>query len=223
MKQLGYTFVWQLLDTQLFLLPQRRTRVWGVADLMSNITESELSTKMKATIESMTSDIHFQYDKVFDTTRPKEKLTNKVQKSKLKQAIQTSVLNGNGDDVFIDCSTSKSRNCEFSNGVSTCIRPSHRVYSNKLQRFLTTKELWCCQGLWADSFANPDAVKEIMKSRTPAQDMAGVVKEYSICSQLLVEMFQTYIYSIVCIFKHFFKFLYIYTYIVLSTYQFRDR
>lgn len=181
MKQLGYTFTWQLVDTQLFLLRQRRTRVWGVADLMSNVSESELSTKMSETTERMTSDVHFPYDKVFDTTRPKEKLLNQTQKSKLKQAIEKSELNGNGDDVFIDCSTSRDRDSEFCNGISTCIRPTHKVYSNKLQRFLTTKELWSCQGLWLDSFPNADAVKEIMKSRTNAQDLAGVVNQLFFC------------------------------------------
>ncbi len=125
----------------------------------------------------MASTEHFEYEKCFDHDIPKMKLKSKVPKQKLEQAISKVRLSGDdtdNPDVFIDCSTSMQRAPEFAVGVATCVRPSHQIYSNRLGRYLSVSELWACQGLFKESFANPKAVDDVMANQTQAQDLAGL-------------------------------------------------
>ena len=69
---------------------------------------------------------------------------------------------------------SKDRKPEFNIGATTCIRPSHSIYSHKLQRYLTAAELLGQQGIWASDFLHPDAVKELHTQSTFAREMAGM-------------------------------------------------
>ena len=59
-------------------------------------------------------------------------------------------------------------------GATTCIRPSHMIYSHKLQRCLTAAELLGQQGIWASDFLHPDAVQELHTQSTFAREMAGM-------------------------------------------------
>ena len=69
---------------------------------------------------------------------------------------------------------SKDRKPEFNIGATTCIRPSHSIYSHKLQRYLTAAELLGQQGIWASDFLHPDAVQELHTQSTFAREMAGM-------------------------------------------------
>ena len=176
MKALGYIFHWMKLDAQFYLLRQRRERIWGCADLMSEVPEVDFCNNMKATLQSMSSTNMFEYEKVFDMQQPKGSLNNKNQQEKLKEAIRRSRMaeaDEENPDVFIDCSTSKARNAEYAVHMSTCVRPTHHVYSNRLQRHLSVQELWRCQGLFKESFVNPQAVEDVMQNQAQAQDLAG--------------------------------------------------
>ena len=93
-------------------------------------------------------------------------------------------------NCFMDCATSKQRSTESAWNMTTCVRPSHKIYSTKLERFLHVKELWNCQGLFPSAFPNPKAVEEFIKNKsTNAQDLAGrdvapkvvVVKSMVLC------------------------------------------
>ena len=174
---LGYIFHWQKIDAQFYLVRQRRERIWGIADLKSEVDPKDFSNRIKRTLESMASTEHFEYEKCFDHDIPKMKLKSKVPKQKLEQAISKVRLSGDdtdNPDVFIDCSTSMQRAPEFAVGVATCVRPSHQIYSNRLGRYLSVSELWACQGLFKESFANPKAVDDVMANQTQAQDLAGL-------------------------------------------------
>ena len=161
----------------MFLLLQRRMRVWGTSDLASEVSQSTYSKLMRDTIMSMAGDERFEFNDVFDITLPKVPLTNQIQQSKLKQALEQGKLKGHDmtpPNCFIDCSTSKQRNVEAAWGIATCVRPSHKIYSSKLERNLHVKELWNCQGLFPSAFPNSKAVEEfITKNATNAQDLAG--------------------------------------------------
>ena len=58
-------------------------------------------------------------------------------------------------------------------GVSTCVRPSHPVFSVKLERFLTVSELFKCQGIWRDDLMNPAALDAVLEVPAKGQDLAG--------------------------------------------------
>lgn len=177
LKDLGYVFSWQKLDAQAFLLRQRRTRVWGTADLMNESDPCLFHDRMKKTIESMSGTEHLKYEEVFDVNMPKQRLTNKLQQQKLKKAIERCRMRdtdcSEAPDVFIDTATGHDRDVEFAEHVSTCVRPTHHVYSNYLERCLSVRELWNCQGLFATAFCNPQAVDDIMQNPNQAQDLAG--------------------------------------------------
>ena len=76
-------------------------------------------------------------------------------------------------NVFVDLSTSESRGPEFAVGVSTCIRPTHPIYSTLRKRVLSGKELLSLQGVWAHDMENPEALVELMKDHTLACSFAG--------------------------------------------------
>lgn len=177
-------FEHMIVSAEWFLLRQRRNRCWGVADLVSEKTAEQFADEMKLTVHSMASDTLFEFTKVFDESLPEVELKNKIPQQKLQEAIQATVLQRGGDpetaDVYIDCSTSEKRPAEKAIGISTCVRPTHAVYSNRLKRYLTVAELWLCQGLFPDSFANPHSVTAMLKDRKHrknAQDLAGRIGE----------------------------------------------
>lgn len=177
MADLGYIFSWQKLDAQSFLLRQRRTRIWGVADLMGDQTQSDFQERMKKTLDSMSGTNLFDYGDAFDLRIPKQRLKNDLQKQKLEEAIAQARLRNSDDssepDIFIDTSTSKERMVESAEHVATCVRPTHQIYSSYLGRCLTTQELWTCQGLFRSAFPNEKAYDEILKNPVQAQDLAG--------------------------------------------------
>lgn len=192
LEALGYMFAWQKLSASEFLLRQRRLRVWGVADLMNTDSKDEFKKRMKATVGSMSGTELFDFNKVFDRKLPKQALTNKLQKSKLQGAIEKARLKHSDGrstpNVFIDTATGCKRDVESAEEVTTCIRPTHHIYSAMMERFVSVPELWCCQGLWESAFANPSAVQEIMQNPRQAQDLAGQGEEKNI-----------YVYRFVCV------------------------
>ena len=177
LQELGYVFAWQKLDARSFLLRQRRLRVWGVADLMSDGDVTSFGDRMKKTLESMSGNELLEWDKVFDTQIPKTILSSENQRNKMRQVIEQVRLKSSDPsgtpNVFMDLASGKDRNPEFAENVSTCVRPSHKVYSNILERPLCVKELWNCQGLFESAFPNPIAVHNMMENPKDAQDLAG--------------------------------------------------
>lgn len=194
LKNLGFNFSWQKLDAQSFLLRQRRTRVWGVADVMNDVSQQDLHTGMKRSIDSMSSTDLMEFETVFDTSLPKQKLTNNRQKNKLAQAVAKARLkDGDADtipNVFMDLASGKDRDAESAENVSTCVRPSHQIYSNALGRTLSARELWHCQGLFESAFQNPQAITDIMQNHTQAQDLAGQ-QEQQVCILCLNNIFKS--------------------------------
>lgn len=177
LRDMGYLFAWQKLDAQSYLLRQRRTRIWGVADLMSDLKQDEFQSRMKKTLDSMAGTALFNYNEVFDVTKPKQRLKNELQRKKLKEAVDKARLK-NGDttevpDVFIDTATGEKRAAESAEHVAPCIRTSHHIYSNYLGRCLSIDELWRCQGLFESAFVNTAAYHEVMKNTVQARDLAG--------------------------------------------------
>ena len=177
LEDLGYIFAWKKLDAQSFLLRQRRQRIWGVADLMSSCSQQDFQNRMNKTIESMSTTELLEFEKVFDTNMPKQRISNHLQRKKLEQSLaRARVKNATstGDpNIFMDMSTGRSRDAEYAEDVATCVRPSHNIYSHRLGRSLCAKELWNCQGLFQTAFDNPAAFDDIMKNQAQAQDLAG--------------------------------------------------
>ena len=202
MSELGYVFEYQRVDSQKYLVRQRRNRVWGSANLRNSATQDEYHVAMKTTMDMLASEHHFDFSKCFEEGLPIGIPANKGFELNLVNALQRAELIGQDpSDLFLDCSTSKSRSerPEMAFGVSTCVRPTHKIYTHKYRRCLTPKEHWRCQGLFEGDFAAPDAVKEVLNQITLARDLAGrdrniYIYTYTVYIYIYISLLSLYIY-----------------------------
>lgn len=173
--QLGYICEFEKVDTQNYLLRQRRNRVWGTCDLSSGQSMEEYQKNMAATMSSLSSDQLFDFELSFDMDLPEESLKTDRERAKLQEALHEAMLRHASSDVIVDMQTSAGRQPEKAIGVCTCIRPTHAMYSSRLKRHVKPHELCRNQGIWPDDFRNPSAVNEFIR-RYPAkaQELAGV-------------------------------------------------
>ena len=172
MDDLGYILEWCRVDAQNYLLPQRRNRIYATADISAGQDPEKYASNMSATMRDFASDALLPFETVFDLTLPKQPLSGRTSQ-KLQEALEHSCLQCNSQNVFIDTSGSKDRKPESAVNCLTCIRPTHKIYSQQLQRHVTVEEMWTAQGLFASNFANPSAVKDMLSNPRDAQDLAG--------------------------------------------------
>lgn len=172
LKNLGYVFQHSKLDAQTFLLRQRRTRVYGLGDLDGGQSEHLLNEKMSSTLSAMSSEKRFPFDKIFDPALPKVSLRGNAAAT-VQQAIGKSMVQNQSANIFVDTSTSTDRDPELAYNVTTCIRPSHPIYSVALGRYLTVGELFQCQGIFRNDLQNPQALDDALQTPSKAQDLAG--------------------------------------------------
>ena len=81
-----------------------------------------------------------------------------------------------GSNIFFDGSTSLSRaetQIECSMDVTTCVRPTHPIYSVQLQRYLCAREYLGVQGIWRIDSENVAAFDNMVRNEKLAQDLAG--------------------------------------------------
>ena len=172
MDVLGYVFEWTKVDAQNYLLRQRRNRVYGSADLNSGQDAKSYAEAMEKTMRRMESDVRFPFAEVFDETLPPEKPRNNTAQHNVDLAKQKSQIEQH-TDLYVDASNSKSRGVEAAMDVLPCIKPTHPIYSIRLERYVTVAEMFKAQGLFRDDFDNPEAVDEILRSDKDAQDLVG--------------------------------------------------
>ena len=169
LKSLGYLFQWCKLNAQDYLLPQRRNRIYGFADLDEGQNFDSFAKNMYSTCQSMTSDRLFNFQDVFDQKLPSCVLhgnaLENVQRALDKHASEST-------NIFVDTSTSQ-QFLECAVDTATCVRPSHPIFSVQLNRYLTVEELFRCQGIWKDDFENPEAIERVLKQPAKAQDLCG--------------------------------------------------
>ena len=171
LAKMGYTFEHQKLDSRYYLLRQRRNRVWGSA--ARNVDET-YKENLQATVHAMSSTWQFKYNDVFDSSLEQSNELHERVRTHLETAHLKATLSGESDDVFLDCSTSAGRRPEFCIGSTPCIRPTHAIYSYRLQRHLSVRELWLCQGLFPQDFPNAAYVEEVIENEPAlAQCLAG--------------------------------------------------
>ena len=173
LEPLGYVLEYGKVDTQNFLLPQRRNRIYATADVSLGQTAHDYGCAMQATMDQLASDALIDTKKIFDESLPKSWLTTERQTAKLKEALEGACLREGSQDVFIDASTSNSRVAEYAVNVLTCVRPSHQIYSQRLERWVSVREMFAAQGLFQVNFANGQAVEDVLQNPTLAQDLAG--------------------------------------------------
>jgi hypothetical protein len=172
LRNLGYIFQWSKLNAANFLLLQRRLRVWGFADLDEGQDLDDFSSRMHDTLHSMASEIRFPFEAVFDATIPEAPVEGNAALN-VQQALESSAIKNGSSNLFVDTSTSSQWASEFAENISTCIRPTHSIFSTRLNRCITAKEMFLCQGIFAQDFNNPDAIEHVLQNPKDAQSLAG--------------------------------------------------
>ena len=186
LAELGYIMEWGKVDAKDLLLPQRRNRIYATADVNSGQEASLYAQAMRATMESLKSDVTFCINDILDPSICHETaLTARAQKQ-VDAAIEQACLKGHTSDIFIDISTSSSRLPEYAIGCTTCIRPSGGIYASSLRRCLVPEELWKCQGIWVNEFANPEAARSMLEMGADAKDLCGNAFASTSCQAKLI-------------------------------------
>ena len=182
----GYVWECAKLDARDFLLRQRRGRVYGTADINSGQDQEVYAREMARTLESLKSDVLFPFEDIFDESLPEQPPHLQREKDKVQEAQQIGQMQFGSTNMFTDTSTSAARVAECAPEVVPCIRPTHPIYSQKLKRYVTVRELWTCQGMWAKDFASPEAVEEIWQRPKQAQDLCGNAFASTACQAKLI-------------------------------------
>eukprot|EP00435_Cladocopium_sp_Y103_P048340 s1070_g14.t1 len=186
LQQLGYVMEWGKVDAKDLLLPQRRNRVYATCDVNSGQDPAEYTKAMRSTMESLRSDLTFSFDDILDKSiSHRTVLTDRAQKQ-VDAAMEQACLKGYTEDIFIDISTSSSRAPEYPINATTCIRPSGGIYASNLRRCLIPAELWKCQGIWVDEFADPEAARSMLEMAGDAKDLAGNAFASTSCQAKLI-------------------------------------
>lgn len=172
LKELGYLFQWSRLDAQKFLLLQRRNRIYGTGDLDEGQNREAFCSKMSKTLESMAGDLRFSFSDVFDETLPPSPVEGNALNN-VKEAMEAAALKNTSMNLFVDTATSSKWGAESAEGVVTCVRPSHAIFSVKLNKCITAREMLLCQGIFSGDFRSPSAVEEVVGNPKFAQDLAG--------------------------------------------------
>lgn len=176
LQSLGFVWECSKVDTQNYLLRQRRQRIWGTADVSRGQDSDEYGKLVRGTMKSLESTVHFPFEETFDlslppnpaflrTDRSKERITRAVESRKSKNLPHT--------NLFVDCASSASWGTEKAHEISTCLRPTHHVWSTRMERPITVGEMWNCQGLFKSCFPNQQAVERILHRPKEAQDLCG--------------------------------------------------
>ena len=158
--------VYDILDSQDFLLPQRRQRVWGIASIITgHQSQKEIQDEYKLLLASMRSNMQFPMELNFPHA-PTQAL-QAGRHTKLMQKAQ--VARPTSKNLFIDCSASLKRTT-FADGVCPCVTPTHAIYSQRLERYLGPQDFLNAQGLWRSCF-NSHVYDTMLE--TSAQELAG--------------------------------------------------
>ena len=172
----GYCFEWCRLDSQEYLLRQRRNRVWATADVSRGQDSAEYGKLMLKTVRSLATENLFPFEETFDMSRPAQPnfLKTPLAKGRISTVVEKARSQGKPDtNLFIDCATSSTWGGESAHDVTPCIRPSHAVWSTKLERPVHVDEMFRCQGLFESAFPCKEAFRAILQEPKQAQDLCG--------------------------------------------------
>ena len=170
MRAAGMTWQARVLDTQDFVLPQRRTRAWGMGT-REEADPEDFVRRCEQCLVDMRSAIHVEGFWEDNLPRVPFPMKSQARLDALKERYKHDRLDH--QDLFVDPHSSSGRDLEHGVGVSTCLRPANSVWSARLQRFLTGTEHLRLQGIFPDDFLNPGAVHALGQRRCAAMSFAG--------------------------------------------------
>lgn len=160
---------------QLFLLPQRRNRVWGLAAVAGTSEVDKMEDNFSRALDDMSTRVKLPAEEIFEKGLPQVD----PPEGRQAQLVERAKNVFGSDDIFVDTSTSLKR-LYAKVGGAPCITPEHPIYSTKLKRFLTPAEFLSAQGLFKSCFK--DSVWQQMVTVPKfGQDLAGNSFSSTVC------------------------------------------
>eukprot|EP00435_Cladocopium_sp_Y103_P075334 s374_g56.t1 len=146
LRSFNHTFEFSKFDTQNFLLPQRRERVWGSS--CEGEDEVQYPLRMKITMQRFQSRTRFPLKSILEDGLPTQELANPRVKQQAK-AVEKICKEQNLSlaEATLDLSTSQSRTPEWAWNQLTCVRPSHQIWSFGKNRRITPFEMLKSHGV----------------------------------------------------------------------------
>jgi hypothetical protein len=177
MSKLGGTFGFCKVSSEFYFVRQRRNRVYGVVDLVERDHE-EFSKQIGQTMQDLQSFVQFPFEDCFDTHFDTEAETERIGQRCLAQAeivLEKASTKNKSSNWFLDANCSLTRTPEAAEGMMTCVRPTHAIYSTSLKRFVKDKELLSGQGVWRGDFEKPRSYDKLVAGGfgVSAQEFAG--------------------------------------------------
>ena len=185
MSAQGYTWQCRQLDSQDFLVPHRRTRAWGTAS-KADVADDTWLLNLDNTFADLRSSVHFP--NIFLPSLPKEQLPSKTKPRVQELLSKYKLERADYKNLFVDTCTSSGRSQEHAVGVTTCVRPSDNIWNEKLQRHLTGAEFLMVQGVFAQDFSKPEAVRNLHSRKSLARSMAGLAFSTTVLQANLLAM-----------------------------------
>lgn len=168
MKQLGYNFTYQVLDSHTYMLPQRRNRCWGIATVISGQeSEKDILDKFSRALSDMRTNFQFPLEMNFPPQEKEEPRTKHHRKAIQTAEEKTFVHSA----LFVDCSQTSQRPTSATDGVP-CVMPKHPVYFREQERYLNGVDFLNAQGLWPCAFSDSVYAK-LAENTSLAQSLAG--------------------------------------------------
>lgn len=157
-----------MVDSQNYLVPQRRNRVYGLATLIDGSScREEISSSFISCVKSMQSNFQFSMETMF-ANKPKQVPTSSRQKKLVEMAQEAFPGRTN---LFIDCASSISRPTH-AEGVAPCLTPEHAIYSTHLERYLQAEDHLNLQGFFKTSLSDY-TYNFLIENPALCQDLCG--------------------------------------------------
>eukprot|EP00438_Fugacium_kawagutii_P021717 Skav221914 [mRNA] locus=scaffold3084:91404:93296:+ [translate_table: standard] len=177
LEQRDHHFVYTKTDARDFLLPQRRTRVFGCSIKQRGQTTNEMEERestwkqLFSTLGMASKEQSFSLDEMLEKGLDPQPL-QATQDIKNWKVIMSKAEKAGKDpgSVCMHLGSSEGR-LEWATQCSTCIRPSHDIYCGRVERTLVPCELLRLQGVWDLDFERPEALSDL--PTLLARDMAG--------------------------------------------------
>lgn len=150
LQEHGHAFEFSKYCSSGFLLPQRRSRVWGSS--CQDESPSEYGLQMRMSMLRMQGSMKFPLDSILEKDLPQVEPKSTTLISHITAVKKICAKRGlDVKQVTLDTATSASRGPEWSHGLLTCVRPSHNIYHLGLKRMILGKEMLLAHGIFPDS------------------------------------------------------------------------
>ena len=189
---LGYNFAYRHVDAKMYLLPQRRTRVWmwairkdisaapadSAAPAASRVNEilERLEQPEPAPLSAFLPAKAGGHCPRQELNAREVKAVNYVLSNSSVWGLDKAALEG----LVIDVSKSAGR-APWCAGATPCVLPNSRLYWRHVQRVLGPREVAALQGIWPAEFGCLSAWRDDLHRSRVVADMAGNAFTSTVC------------------------------------------